>query len=377
MLSDSLRIYHIVTCLNCYHIYIIYTHKTILYNVYVHVDALHATNSMASNIIDKDVLKNFGGASRNCLNDLLNDADTLDNAISIASNSPYVDTEHLANYLKPLKQTFSVLGLNIQSLNAKFDKLHILINDLAKNDFEFDAICLQETWIDDVSTISLYSLENYVMLPLAATCSSHGGLLIYLHKNLTFVHRNLYIPNHIWEGQFIDISLHENDKKLTLCNIYRPPRDRNNDIDLFINDLSPIIEALSRESSEKVIVGDFNLDLLKMNTRQKYTEYLDVMLCNGFYPKITLPTRLTERTATLIDQIYCKLSSSKKICSSGIILSDMSDHFPVFTCINLKPKIKGPPRYIKSENKDPYSLQCFYNEIRNTDIMSKLNTNLV
>ena len=132
-------------------------------------------------------------------------------------------------------------------------------------------------------------------------------------------------------------------KKFTLCNIYRPPRDSNKELDLFLKDFIPIIEKLSTESSDKIVVGDFNIDLLKLNTRQKYTEYLDLMLCNGFQPKVTLPTRLTDRTATLIDHIFCNLSHTKKLCTSGIILSDMSDHLPASTCFNTHLSLNGPP----------------------------------
>ena len=136
------------------------------------------------------------------------------------------------------------------------------------------------------------------MIHLDATCSSHGGLIIYLHKKYKFSIRNIYTPNHSWEGQFIDIFFNGNNQKITLCNIYGPPRDRNDDIEFFINDLGPIIEVLGQENSDKIIVGDFNLDLLKINTRQKHAEYLDMMMCNGLYPKITLPTRFTDRPAT-------------------------------------------------------------------------------
>ena len=33
-----------------------------------------------------------------------------------------------------------------------------------------------------------------------------------------------------------------------------------------------LLDTLSHEHSDKLIVGDFNLDLLKINTREKYSE---------------------------------------------------------------------------------------------------------
>ena len=95
-----------------------------------------------------DVLKNFGGVNRNNLNDLLQNVDDFENAISIVSDSPYVEPKNLPQYLKSFSQNMTILGLNIQCLNAKFDKFKILIDDLAMENFQFSAICLQETWIE-------------------------------------------------------------------------------------------------------------------------------------------------------------------------------------------------------------------------------------
>ena len=58
-------------------------------------------------------------------------------------------------------------------------------------------------------------------------------------------------------------------KYITLGNIYRPPKCNNNDqvISTFINELAPVITKLGKECSETIIVGDFNIDLLKVGER--------------------------------------------------------------------------------------------------------------
>ena len=43
----------------------------------------------------------------------------------------------------------------------------------------------------------------------------------------------------------------------------------------------PIIQTLSSENSETILVGDFNIDLLKVNEKSKYGEYLDLIHTNG------------------------------------------------------------------------------------------------
>ena len=332
---------------------------------------------MFSSLSANDILQHFGGINRNNLNELLQNHNDLDNAISIASDSPYIDPNNIADYLNSFNEHFSVLGINIQCLNAKFDKLKCFIDDLAINNVVFSAICLQETWVEgDHPDVSLFELENNTSIPLKATCSSHGGLLIYLHKHFQYNVRDLYVSNTNWEGQFIDISGNDLKQKITFCNIYRPPRDRNDDIQLFINDLASILDNLSHEFSDKIILGDFNLDLLKLHTREKYSEFLDLILNNGYVPKLTLPTRFSERRATLIDNIFCNFSHIKKTCISGIVFTNISDHLPYFTCLDQKLDLHGPPKFVKVQTKDETSIQNFIQELNSTDFMGNLNPSL-
>ena len=115
------------------------------------------------------------------------------------------------------------------------------------------------------------------------------------------------------------------------------PRDRNEDLESFINDLTPIVTSLSNERSDKIIAGDFNIDMLKINTREKYSDFLDLMLNSNFTPKITLPTRLAERSATIIDNMFCNFTDYTKVSKSGIIITNLSDHFPALLYL-FKPK---------------------------------------
>ena len=111
--------------------------------------------------------------------------------------------------------------------------------------------------------------------------------LNHIYDRYHFEVRNLCPESRIWEGLFIDIYGTDLKKAITLGNIYRPPKDNNSDpvISTFIDELSPIIQTLSSENSESILVGDFNIDLLKVNEKSKYGEYLDLFHTNGFYPK--------------------------------------------------------------------------------------------
>ena len=80
------------------------------------------------------------------------------------------------------------------------------------------------------------------------------------------------------------------------------------------------------------ICADFNIDLLKLYTKQHYNMFFDMVLSSGFHPKITLPTRITDRSSTLIDNILTNVYDDNYI--SGILINKISDHQPIFTCNN-------------------------------------------
>ena len=55
---------------------------------------------------DSDILRNYGGKSRNSLNNILA-SDEIDTDIDLSSKSPYVSLEGLSDYLKKYKDNVS------------------------------------------------------------------------------------------------------------------------------------------------------------------------------------------------------------------------------------------------------------------------------
>ena len=49
--------------------------------------------------------------------------------------------------------------------------------------------------------------------------------------------------------------------------------------------------------------GDYNIDLLKVNSTQFNDDYFHNILSAGYIPKVTLPTRLSE-SSMLIDNVF-------------------------------------------------------------------------
>ena len=103
------------------------------------------------------------------------------------------------------------------------------------------------------------------------------------------------------------------------------------------NFMTTPLEKLMLENKPSIITGDFNLNLVKYMQNTGVNQFLEKILSNSFIPQITLPTRIPEKTATLIDSIFTNSYNHNSNCVSGNITTYISDHLPQFLIIeNLK-----------------------------------------
>ena len=51
----------------------------------------------------------------------------------------------------------------------------------------------------------------------------------------------------------------------------------------------------------------FNIDLFKIDTNGQTTDFINGMFASAFYPTISSPTRVTQQTATIIDNIIANM----------------------------------------------------------------------
>ena len=71
-----------------------------------------------------------------------------------------------------------------------------------------------------------------------------------------------------------------------------------------------------------------NLDLLKLTHHPPTDDYVNNLFTSGFLQLITKPTRCKNNSATLIDHFITNVMKNAYTC--GVIISDISDHFPIF-----------------------------------------------
>ncbi len=96
----------------------------------------------------------------------------------------------------------------------------------------------------------------------------------------------------------------------------------------------------------------------------------------SFYPKITLPTRISNKHGTLIDNFLCKLTEATLDTTSGILIKKFSDHQPYFIILKNINHKDHKPKYIKIEKQDTESIQNLQTEIQNALDQANLDGDL-
>ena len=90
----------------------------------------------------------------------------------------------------------------------------------------------------------------------------------------------------------------------------------------------PLLDKLSNENKDIMIMGDFNVNLISCKDDKNTSSFLDVMLSHSFLPFITTPTRTTKNTKILIDNIF--FNKPFNDITSGNLRNIISEHLIQF-----------------------------------------------
>ncbi|MEE8341005.1 MAG: reverse transcriptase family protein, partial [Candidatus Neomarinimicrobiota bacterium] len=259
----------------------------------------------------------------------------------------------------------------------------IMIRALAQENLKLNVLCLQETWLDDKYDTNRLKLDGYEPYHPSKRLSDHGGLSIYVDTNLTF-DKMSPIKSTTYENQFIKIPTPEGNKNIILGNVYRNPKIKyqsaTNSLKTFIKEFKNGLNSVSKTNANILVAGDFNIDLLKVNTDVNSCTHFDALMSLGFLPSITLPTRFSPQhgTSSLIDNIFIRTPDLTTKFSAGVYTSKISDHFACFISIALlesKQRLSNtPPKFVTLISDKPENYEKFKHNIINSNIMTKFDS---
>ena len=192
----------------------------------------------------------------------------------------------------------NVLHLNIRSFVKNRDNLLMLLEDLTQNNINIDVILLCETYLTEINH-DLIELPHYKSSHRYRKHKQGGGVSIFVKDQHEVLDQLITPFSDIFESLFLTVKI----KNVVFC-IGEVDRVPNSNISNFLDELKCLIENIKIPN---VIIGtDQNVNLLHVDSFKPASDLLELLMTRNFLPNITLPTRVTFSTSSLIDNIYVK-----------------------------------------------------------------------
>ena len=211
--------------------------------------------------------------------------------ISETLDCEYYSIEDLKNEKISESKFFSILHYNIHSIQKHIDELRQALDCI---NFNFDILCFSESKIQVHHNPNIpINIPGYQTPVGIATESKKGGVLIYVKDGINFKPRpdlNIYSQREL-ESCFIEI-VNKNHVNDVVGVVYRHPCM---DESVFVNDhLATLTEKLNKARKNLYICGDFNYNLLNLETHSGTMEFFEHMLAACHVPVISKPTKIIE-----------------------------------------------------------------------------------
>ena len=197
-----------------------------------------------------------------------------------------------------IKKGLKIFHLNTCHLMNKLDEVK---NVILKGEYELDICCFTDTFLTSLTDNAILEVDGYHLFRKDRGTQGRG-ILVYVSNEYNVVRRQDIEMSNL-ETIWLEVTFTQS-KSLLICYVYRPP---SSPISWFEDMTGEINFASTLRSSDSVLIGDFNIDLMcaKKNNSEK-SKWNDIMKLYGYKQVINEYTRVTDTSKTLIDHIYVK-----------------------------------------------------------------------
>ena len=256
--------------------------------------------------------------------DFIDTVEAVSNILESCTSFNTMDELNESNFFVE-QDKLSTMFLNIDGNKSNFDEFVVLLRQLKH---KFSVIALAETNTKP-ELKNMYSIDGYTSFyqdPKPGKSKGTGVALYILDSLNATINNELSFCSDNLESIFVDINL-GNNSKLNLGVLYRPPDGNATE---FLEEFKILLEIMPPKNA--YIMGDFNFDLLKIETESS-RNFEDIILTSKFFPLISTYTHSKPNCKkSCIDNILTNMPEN--IIASGTIQESVSHHYPIFCICN-------------------------------------------
>jgi len=188
--------------------------------------------------------------------------------------------------------------------------------------------------------LQLTSVDSYNLgASYCRTLHAKGGVCILVQDGLRFTSFDLTKFCKDKDFEACACKIYSNSKRICIIAIYRAP---SGNFDMFFTKLGNILKYLYTSILDFIICGDININYLVNSARKSQLEALHKTY--NLVSVVNFPTRIQQKSATAIDNIFLDTSKIRNYSVSPIT-NGLSDHdaqsitlHPIGTCRTRKKK---------------------------------------
>lgn len=194
--------------------------------------------------------------------------------------------------------------LNIHSLKNKVERLEIFFEKMSP-----DVICFSEHHLKEQERSTIKFEGFYEGSVYCRKHKTKGGTGIYLKHSIKSAVVN--VQDLTVEGEIEICAVHCPELKTNIACVYRPPNGTHR---VFFSRFEKLLNRICTKDFTVFIGGDFNINLAVRNDRGEKLHkdrLLKLLQAFSLCATINNPTRETNTTATIIDNIFTNLKDDK------------------------------------------------------------------
>lgn len=248
--------------------------------------------------------------------------------------------------LENYRDYFVIGHLNARSLNKNITELKAIMAET-----DFDAVSISESWLRSRTPKDRFFIDGYKIFRQDRKNKRGGGVCIYVREE--FECKRIKIPNSPESPEMLWVEVLVNHKKLAIGTLYKAP---NIPCKTFYDAYDSLVYIFSKYE-DPILTGDFNVNMLDKESPDFKKLNDSIIEPFDFKQIIDKPTRITDKSKTLIDLLFVKDSNSVKtfgLCDA----SGVSDHFFIYMAYNIK-KPKFQPVTVTRRDFRKFDLTAF------------------